>query len=209
MPQVTDIKPQKRQNRFNIYIDGKFSFGLDAEQLVKSRLKIGELISQEKIEELIRNSEFQKIYDRSLKFLSYRPRSEKELSDWFMRKEVGEETKTLVLSKLKQQGFINDQEFARWWVEQRMSFHPTGTRLLKLELVKKGIPRGIIQEQLEQIIDDPDAVKVQAKKLIEKKMKIWQDLPEQELRQKLYGVLVRKGFPWDVVKLVVESELKK
>jgi regulatory protein len=100
MPQITDIKPQKRPGRFNIYLDGHYAFAVSAESLVKAGLTINQEISSETVEKLIKDDEFGKTFDNSLKFMSFRPRSEKELQNWFKRKEVGEETQKLVVKKL-------------------------------------------------------------------------------------------------------------
>jgi regulatory protein len=204
MPQITDIKLQRNKKRFNIYLDEKFAFGIDAETLAKADLKINQIISEEKVQELVKEDDFLKAYERVLKFFSYRPRSEKELHDWFKRKEVGEETQKLILKKLESLGFINDKEFAKWWIEQRKTFHPGGQRLLKLELFKKGISREIVDSILTE--EGPvDELSV-AKKVVEKKLKVWRGLPKEALRRKLTGVLARRGFSWDIIKEILKDE---
>lgn len=206
MPQITDIKPQKRKQRFNVYVDGKFSFGLDADTLVKSGLKINQEISQEEIEKLVKENEFVKVYDRVLKFFSYRPRSEKELEDWFRRKQVGEETQKLIKQKLSQLGYLNDEEFAKWWIEQRTTFRPAGARLLAMELRQKGVPQDLIARLLNCYIAK-DSERELAKKVVEKKLKTFKNLPPLELKQKLAASLARRGFSWETIKEVI-SEIK-
>jgi len=79
MPKVTAIKPQKRAERFNIYLDGKFAFGLDAGALVKSGLATGQEVGETEVRKLREENEFGKLLNRALKFLSFRPRSEFEV----------------------------------------------------------------------------------------------------------------------------------
>lgn len=209
MPQITDIKPQKRKKRFNIYVDGKFSFGLDADTLVKSGIQINQEISQEEIEKLVKEGEFVKVYNRVLKLLSYRPRSEKELKDWFKKKNVGEETKKLVIRKLQKLGYLNDEEFAKWWIEQRQTFRPTGFRLLALELRQKGISREIVNKQFSNLAIKQLSEAELAKKVVEKKMRSLKGYSSLEQRQKLASALARRGFSWEVIKEVVDEFLKK
>lgn len=209
MPQITDIRPQKtrrlRMARFNIYLDGKFSFALSDEALVRENLKNGQQISEEKVKKLIKENEFGKIYDRILKFLSFRPRTEKELLDWFGKKNVGEETKKMVWEKLGDLGYINDEEFARWWIEQRISFKPMGRYAIVRELRQKGINQDLIARTL-------DSLKVQvseidlAKKAAEKKVKLWQKLPPLQSRQKMTAFLLRRGFSWETIKKITDKK---
>jgi regulatory protein len=207
MPRITDIKPQKNKSRFNVYLDGKFSFGIDSDSLVKANLKIGQDISQDKINSLIEESDYIKVLDRVLNFFSYRPRTEKELINWFKRKEVGPETQKMVLEKINRLNLIDDLAFAKWWIEQRTEFRPAGMRLLKMELRQKGISDDIIDEV---IINGQDVNEVNlAKKVIEKKMPRLEKYKGAELKIKLQTTLLQRGFSWEVIKETIDGFLKK
>lgn len=207
MPIITDVKPQRRKGRFNIYINGKYGFSASAEALAKADLFINQEITSEKIEKLIKDDEFGKTFDNSLKFISFRPRSEKELQNWFKRKEVGEETQKLVIKKLKHLGFLNDEEFAKWWIEQRTEFHPSGMRLIKMELKQKGISDDIVSRITSHI--SPISEFELAKKVVEKKLPRLKNYKGQELRKKLQNLLAQRGFSWEIIKELVDSIVKK
>ena len=207
MPQITEIRVQKNKERFNIYLDGKFAFAVTAEALVKAGLNVDKEIDQDKVEELIKEDDFKKVYDRTLKFFSYRPRSRKELRDWFRRKEIGEETQKLTVEKLESLGLLNDSEFSRWWIEQREIYHPGGRSLLKMELMKKGIAKEIIDESLSHVTPE-DESKV-AIEIAKKKMRSLVNSPRLEQKRRLYGILSRRGFRWETIKSVVDELIKK
>lgn len=208
MPQVTAIKPQKRQNRFNIFLDGKFAFALDADNLFKSGLQINQEISQDKIEKLIKEYELVKVFDHVLNFFSFRPRSEKELDIWFIRKQIGEETQKLIKQKLKDLHYLNDEEFAKWWIEQRMNFRPKSKKVIGLELKQKGINKEIIVRLLDCYIAK-DSEEGLARKIAEKYMKKIINLPQAEQRQKLQTALLCRGFTWETIKGIVDEIIEK
>ena len=84
MPQITAIKPQeKRKNRFNVYFDGRFGFAISNELLVREGLKVGQELSPQKTEELVAKDRLGRAQEQIYRFLSYRPRSEKEIYDYF------------------------------------------------------------------------------------------------------------------------------
>ena len=101
MPTITSIKPQKQKSRVNIYLDGKFGFGIDLENFVKFGLKVEQELSEERIIEITKKAEFQKVFDRLLLFASLRPRSEKEINDWLKRKKVDESFTNTLSEKLR------------------------------------------------------------------------------------------------------------
>jgi regulatory protein len=209
MPIITAIKPQKKkEERFNIFLDGKFAFSLSSETLVKEDLHSDQEIPQVKVEELIVESEFALVFDKVLNFLSFRPRSEFEINEYLLRKNVGEETRKMVRQKLKALKLIDDEVFARWWIEQRSVFRPSGARLVKYELRRKGVAEEIISPLLAEA--RPKAVDaLLAEKLIQKKLGRWKDLPEKEVKQKLYAGLAQKGFSFEVIEEAVDKLLKK
>lgn len=155
------------------------------------------------------NEEFKKVLDKALRFLSFRPRSEKEIKDFLKRKKVSASVIGIILTKLKNQKFVNDEEFAKWWMEQRTSFRPLGLRLIKIELRQKGLS----QEIIEKIISNDEFLisndLEQVRKLIEKKIARYKGLSRQELYQKLGGFLARRGFDWETIKQAIDEVVKK
>ncbi|MBI2622882.1 MAG: RecX family transcriptional regulator [Candidatus Levybacteria bacterium] len=158
--------------------------------------------------------EFEKFYNKALRFLSYRPRSEKEIRDRLKLKvqsskfKVEENIIDKVIEKLKEQKFTNDEEFTRWWIEQRTNVQPRSMRLIKIELRQKGISNEIIESRIknqESGRDDAELVK----KLIEKRLSKYKGLEKRELYQKLGRFLASKGFDWETIKKSIDEVVKK
>jgi regulatory protein len=197
MPYVTAIKPQKNKKRVNIYLDGKFAFGIDLENLVKFKIKEGNFIEESEIEKIIGAAESQKIWDKLLRFSALRPRSEKEIEDWYKKKNVPESLRKKYLDKLKYLDFVDDFKFAKFWIEQRLSFKPKPVSILKQELRQKGVK----QETIDEVLSDfkIDELK-QAKNLLEKNQSRWKRLTPDQFKKKASGFLLRKGYNWEIVK---------
>lgn len=169
-------------------------------------------------------SDFEKLYNIALRFLSYRPRSEKEIRDKLLRKKAPKEIIEKIIEKLKEKKFINDEEFGRWWIENRLRFKPQGIRLTELELRNKGIDKELIDRiihnsSIRQAQDDPENTEgsefiiqsdlEQAKKLVEKKIVRFKGLSRKEIYQKVGRFLAPKGFDWDTIKQSIDEVLLK
>ena len=152
---------------------------------------------------------FERFYNFALRFLSYRPRSEKEVRDRLKIKYKKSNLKDLkliidrVIERLKKHKFINDEEFAKWWIESRLRFKPRSLRLIKLELKQKGID----SETINKIINDKGLMindLEQAKKLVEKRIVRLKGLDKQKVYEKLGRFLASKGFNWDTIKKTID-----
>lgn len=208
MSLVTSVEPQKkRKDRFNIFLDGQFAFGVSLDSLLANNLKAGKNLNEEEILRIIAKEELAKLTDAALHFLSYRMRSEKEVTDYLVKKISKKENISYknakesilpnqVIVKLKKYKYLNDIEFAKWFVASRIKSKPKGLALLKIELLKKGIAREIIEKILSKNINQKDL----AQKAIEKKLKNWQKLPPAEFKKKLYSYLASRGFDWETIK---------
>jgi regulatory protein len=202
MPTITAIKPQKNKRRVNIYLDGKFGFGLDMENFVKLGLKVEQILTEQEVEDIVKKSEFQKSLDKLLRFATFRPRSEKEVKDYFRRKEIHDSLTSKLFERLIRMGLIDDQKFAWWWVEQRQAFKPKSKRILQYELRIKGINKEIIETILSEV--KIDEIKI-AKDLLKKKKFRWEKLPKLEAKRKMSEFLARKGFGWEEIKRSIED----
>lgn len=111
-------------------------------------------------------STFDYLTARALRLLSYRPRSIREITQRLTKTNADTHTINRVINNLIGKNLLNDQEFAQWWVDQRVKFRPRGNFALTQELAQKGIDREIIDSVLLSF----DAELELAKKLPESKL---------------------------------------
>lgn len=210
MPIITKLAAQKKSSRVNIFLDSRFALGISLDEVVKNSLQVGQFLTQTQVESLVKSSQWEKIYHRVLNFLSFRPRTEKEIKDYLRRKlppDFAQKFIAQVIIRLKEEKLIDDLEFANWWLDQRQTHRPKGKLVLGRELKQKGICREIIDQVLAKI--NPGQEIILAKKLLAKKERLYCKLPLREQKQKLYQQLLRAGFSWEITKKVVDEKLKK
>ncbi|MBI2599350.1 RecX family transcriptional regulator [Candidatus Daviesbacteria bacterium] len=219
MPKITSVEPQEKNlHRFNIFLDGIFTLGADEDLVVEYRLVVGREIDTPLLEKLLFEAEVGKLMERMYRLWNVRPRSEKEVRDYlrdlsFKRKakdkdEVSQAAADLLVEKLKQKKLLDDQSFAKAWVESRRKTKKKGKIALRQELFQKGIDREIIDKVITDMGYEISEEEL-AEQALEKKIKIWQSLPYLEKKKKAYEYLLRRGFEYEVVKSVVEKKSQK
>ena len=210
---ITDIKQAvKNPNRANIFVNGKYRFSLDIFQLTQLNIKISAKFSKAEIENLEQQSEFGKLYALALNYCLMRPHSEKEIRDYLWKKTLNRKLKNRktgefyekkgvsklsvdqVLDRLIEKKYINDEKFARFWVENRNQRKGSSIKKLKSELFSKGVSAEIIELILSKSIRN-DGEEIQ--KIITKKAKKYTD------EKKLIAYLVRQGFSFDEIKRAI------
>jgi regulatory protein len=200
---ITALKIQKRNHRrVNVYLDDEFAFGLS--RITAAWLEIGQVLSDNKIQELLAADEIEVATQKVLNFLSYRPRSENEVREYLRKHDFSDEAIPEVIVRLRRNGLINDGDFARQWVENRSEFRPRGRRALRVELHRKGISTDIIDQVLQDI--DEDELAYQAAVRQSRK---YQKLDWEAYRVKMIAFLGRRGFNYGVSKPVVEKVWKE
>ncbi len=194
---VTALQTQKRnKKRVNIYLDDQYAFALA--DIEATRLKIGQWLDDEEIKALQTAGECERAYSQALNFLSYRPRSAREVRRNLHGKGYSPTTIDAALERLERTGLVNDLEFGRYWIEQRESFRPRGAAMLRYELAQKGIDREIIATLLDEI--DEDALAYQAAQRWARPSKL--SSPET-FNKKLSAFLARRGFRYATVRETV------
>jgi len=196
--EITAIKVQKRnRERVNVYIDGSFAFGLA--RIVAAWLEVGQELSEEKIAELKADDAIEATYQKVLRYLSYRDRSEAEIRRYLHKREVTDTVIEDIVGRLLKSGLIDDHRFAHRWVENRSDLRPRSRRALSYELRQKGISNQIIDEVIEQIDDMELAYQAALRKSKKLRKYDWPDF-----RKKMYGFLSRRGFSFSTSMNVVD-----
>lgn len=207
---VTDISQAVRNpDRVNISIDGKYRFSLDIFQVGEFGIKLGREYSEEELIELEVESQFGKLYARALEYCLMRPHSAKEVHDYLWRKTLNTKTRNRktgeiktregvsrenadrVFNRLVERGYINDESFARYWVENRNQTKGTSIRKLQNELRTKGVETSTIDSVLSESSRSDEN---ELRKVIAKKQSKYAD------EQKFIQYLMRQGFRYDDIK---------
>lgn len=203
---ISSISAQaKNPNRVNVSVDGAYRFSLDIFQLTELGIKVGKEYTDEELVLLENESAYGKLYTRALEYSMLRPHSAREMKDYLWRKTratkyksrsgelksrpgVSQEIADRVYARLAEKGYINDDTFARWWVENRMLRKGVSRRKLQAELAAKGVASGTIHEALAHTErNDGDEL---AKIIAKKRAKYPDD-------QKLIAYLARQGFSYE------------
>lgn len=152
---------------------------------------------------------YDKYLNNTIHLLKFRGRSEKEIRDHLQSKKAPLEIIEKIITYCKDLKFIDDEKFAVDWVRSRLTYRLKSKKIIKLELIKKGIEPEIIEKVLgdsgknENANTDLDL----AKKLVQHRLSRYINLPRQEIYQKLGGFLSRRGFDWETIKQAIDSEL--
>ena len=212
---ITDISLQaKNADRVNVSVDGKYRFSLDLFQVGELGIKIGNEYGESELAEIENESQFGKLYARALEYCMLRPHSIREVKDYLWRKTrttkyksrtgemkeragVSQANADRVLERLIEKGYVDDEKFARFWVESRHRRKGASRRKLASELGVKGVNSTIIETVLAQTDRSDDD---ELKKMIEKKRSRYDD------DAKLIAYLARQGFGYDDIKTALSSE---
>ncbi len=197
---ITNIEAQKKiKGRYSVFVDGRFAFGLSETGILEAKIKVGQEVSTQELNELKKLSDTDKLYGLTINLIARRPRSRKELSDYLNRKTDNKTEQEKILNKLSNHNLIDDKDFAQRWVESRRLLKSMSKRKLQLELRSKGISSDIIESVLSGSQEDETKA---LKDLVEKKRKTsrYQD------DQKLMAYLARQGFNYDDIKNALNNK---
>ena len=200
MRKITALRAGRgRGKRVRIFLDGKQAFYLETEVVVKEGLKVGQTLSTDQIEVLISKDSFQRALSAAVHYISYRPRSEFELRERLGQRGVNGNAREEVITKLKEQGLIDDTAFAQFWKSSRQSYSPRSQWLTGLELKRKGVADDIVNRVVDNIDDDDNAYRAALKKA--------RSLPQSDypvFRRRLGDYLQRRGFSYGVINHTVQ-----
>lgn len=198
-PIVTRLVAQKhRRGRVNIYLDGEYAFSL-ADVLAAS-LSIGQELDDETLTRLRAEDAYQRGMDKALRLIARRPRSIHEVEEALSQAEVPASVREQIIARLQEMAYLNDRDFARWWVENRTQFSPRSVRALRQELYQKGVSPSVIDEALDGLDDGTLALAAGRQRAYR-----WQHLPYESFRTKLLGFLQRRGFGYEAAQAAVEA----
>jgi regulatory protein len=206
MSRITEIEPQKkRRGRFNIFLNDEFAFGLDKETIYTFGLRKNDELTEEKIKEITDYDEFNFGKKIAFSFLNYKPRTEKELRRKLKEKKISEKNSDRVILTLKDLKYLDDNQYAKMYLEEKLANNPKGKRVIAMKLAEKGINKEVIKNVVDTNYNEETEIK-KAKELLSKYVKKVRAKSPIDKKQKCYRYLLSRGFDYEIVKSVCKVE---
>ena len=199
MSKITNLSIQKNnKNRCNIFIDGDFFIGVPIEIVYSYSLKVGQQIEKDKLKEIAIEKDKLEIVEKAVSYISKYLKTKKQLKEYLLKKGYSNEVVFYCIDKLKEYGLIDDEKYAKRYIES--SAKTKGKNLLNYKLMMKGVKKQDIESAYSSLdIDSKENAKVLAEKRLKNKE------ITKEIISKTYRYLISKGFTYEDANYAISS----
>ena len=142
----------------------------------------------------------------SLKLLSYRGRSEKELEERLRKKGVSDRGIFSTMRSLKDTGLLNDLSLAESLKREALTYRMLSQAGARNFMLKRGIPRSIV----DSVLSNDDNIDIDnAVKFVDKKLRVLGRYPAEIAKRRLYNLLLRRGYSSGTILKVLKEKIVK
>lgn len=198
---VTDIVKNKNNEKYSVFVDGDFAFSITEADIAFFGFEIGKEITESKYNFIKEEVILTKAKNRAVAFLGGAKKTEKAVYDKLAECGYDEDVCLTVLEELKKYGYVDDLDYARSFIEDRLRLNPKGKYALKMELKQKGVSDALANLALEEAEIDES---VYIKQLINKKRVDVHNMDERE-HKKLVDFLLRRGYSYGIIKDTIKN----
>lgn len=199
MPKITDLTVQiKNKKRCNLFLDGEFFRAVSLETVLKQRLKVGMEIDQKSLAQTIFEDDKTEALSKAADYISKNFKTQKQVKEYLLKKGYSEEIVWHCIDKLKEYGYINDEEYSKRYIESVSKNQ--GRRLVEYKLMMKGVKKediGLAYSQTE--LNANENAKSVAEKYLRNK-----EISKENLA-KAYRYLISRGFSYEEANFALSS----
>lgn len=205
---ITGIEQQKKdKTRYNFFIDGAYMFALFDDTILKYGLRRGDVLDEKQLKEMREYDEYNYGKRVAYNYLSYRQRSRKEIERKLKTKKIAARTTEKVIKWLEELKYINDEDFAKQVIENKVARKPIGRKMVERKLFQSGIEKETIAKVIEENYT-PEMELEKAEEVLRKYMKKVKYKDEFDRRNKCFKYLVSRGFGYDTAEQITNMHCK-
>lgn len=194
-----------KDSKYKIYIDGEVLLTYD-NVILDNDLLYKKDIDSKIYNKLISDTKYYDIYNKTVKYILKKKRSEKEVSEYLIKLEIGENDKNKIINKLKDIKLINDIEYCRSYINDKVYLSKNGINKIKIDLLDQNIPIEIIEEELNKI--DKEIINGRLERLIIKKINSNKKYSNSHLKQKILIEMINLGYEKQSILNIIDNNLE-
>lgn len=193
-------------NKYKIYFDNE-SLIVYEDVILKYNLLYKKDIDNDLLIEINKENYKSSIYDVSIKYISVRMRSKKELEEYLKKKKYDQKNIEETIKRLQSQDLLNDEKFAKSYINDKLYLTNYGLTKIKNDLLKLGVEEYIIDVIVNNI--DLQVINDKLSKIIDKELKINSKLPTNKLNNKIINRCINLGYNYeDILNILNDKNIE-
>lgn len=193
-------------NKYKIYFDNE-SLIVYEDVILKYNLLYKKDIDNDLLIEINKENYKSSIYDVSIKYISVRMRSKKELEEYLKKKKYDQKDIEETIKRLQSQDLLNDEKFAKSYINDKLYLTNYGLIKIKNDLLKLGVEEYIIDAIVNNI--DLQVINDKLSKIIDKELKINSKLPTNKLNNKIINRCINLGYNYeDILNILNDKNIE-
>ncbi len=196
-------KGQKRSKRLLIF-DDQSVFGISEDVFVSTGLEVGSKVDEKYLLELEQKENDHQAFHAAVSLLNYRMRSKAELRKRLAEKGYEPGTIDRVIQKLEGKKILNDELFAKAFINDKIHFRFLGPVALRRELIPHRLDSELVEKLIQQAYDEISEEELVERLMAKRNIRPGQKLTQKE-RNRLLAYLQRRGHRWDVIRTVLDG----
>lgn len=193
-----------KNNKYKLTIDDEILITFD-NVILDNNLLYKKEIDKELYEKIIKDTEYYNIYNKTIKYILKKRRSEKEIRGYLLKLNLDNENINKIVLKLKNINLINDIEYCKAFINDKVYLSKNGINKIKGELLEQDIPIEIIEQQLNSI--DVDIFNNRLEKMIIKRINSNKKYSNYQLKQKIINEMINLGYNKEVILSIVDNNI--
>ena len=196
-----------KDGKYKIYFDDEFIITYD-NVILENNLLYKKEIDDSLYSKMILDTKYFDQYNKVVKYILKRRRSEKEVIEYINKyfEDLKEEDINKIIIKLKQTNLINDLEYCKAFINDKINLGKLGINKIRIELLGQNIPIEIIEQELSNV--DRDILNLRLEKMIKKRINSNRKYSNNHLRQKLLSEMINLGYSKDIIQELIDKNLK-
>ncbi len=209
MPRIVNMQMRRgRLERFIITLDDEQELIMTPEIVLKYGITQDRTFSDKEFMHILEEDALRQAKDQAMRFLSNRQHSRLELFRKLRDKGFRTEIIDRTIDRLEEIDLINDQQFAKLYIQNELQLRPAGRTLLSQKLSRRGIPREIYEPLLDEYVSQEIELKI-ALNISEKFVRIHSHLKGKILKDKMIRYLQGKGFRWEQIEIILNDKKQR
>lgn len=193
-----------KNNKYKILIDNESIITFD-NVILDNNLLYKKEIDKCMYDLIIKDTAYYDVYNKVLRYILKRKRCELEVRQYLCKFNLNDKDLERIISKLKQNNFINDIEYCKSYINDNVYLSKNGINKVRIELLKRNIPSDVIESELKNI--DTSVINSKLEKIIIKKINSNKKYSNTYLKQKILNEMINLGYDKEMILTILENNM--